>query len=535
MTIEGKTISHKMGDGSAPLADIQPSKKNPRTRYDAQADAELLESVKAHGIIEPLVLRRVNGKLEIVCGERRYRAAKAAGLQLVPATVRDYTDEQAEEVRLVENLQRADLHPLDEAEDYEKLIAARGLTMADLAAKVGKSTAYVHRRLNLCSLIPPIKKLMLADAISFAVAEDVARLGPTAQAALHTGFTQYGGQEWTRKRVMEWIERNVTLELGEACFNVKDADLMPAAGACVACPKRSGAEGSLFGDLEGNLCMDPPCFWKKSAKQIAADYAALAAKGKKPFLVLPYSRNKPLVSIPGASKPIVLNYGTYTEIEGKKDGCEHESVAVNVGDTNFGKQERVCREKACEKHGGGIHRVQDADNKKREKAQRRKLRVAQEAGALAVEAVAKRSADLAGSASFGKLPMKPLCAYLIGRFSSDDYREYFKRTGQEPEKPKKGEYIGWKGQMEKVIAPMKVEEMVAVLLGVTAASVALRLKRGWGDDGDEKELVKALAGKEWATFEEAAKEALAPKWKKQDARDRKKAKGEAPAKKKRKK
>lgn len=137
----------------AALRDIEPDKNQPRRDFDAEALEELAESIRQHGVISPLIVTRLeNGRYRIIAGERRYRASKLAGLESVPVIVREYSDEQLSEISLVENLQREDLNPLEEALGYKKLMDSYGLTQEQVAKKVAKSRSAVANALRLIGL-----------------------------------------------------------------------------------------------------------------------------------------------------------------------------------------------------------------------------------------------------------------------------------------------------------------------------------------------------------------------------------------------
>lgn len=160
---------------------IHPSKTNPRRNFDAAALKELTASVQQNGVLQP-VLVRPNGKgYELVAGERRYRAAKAAGLAELPAMVRELTDQEALEIQVIENLQRDDLHPLEEAEGYERLLKVPGYDVAKIAARIDRSEKYVYDRIKLLQLIEPIRKVFLHDEITAGHAILLARLAPSDQ------------------------------------------------------------------------------------------------------------------------------------------------------------------------------------------------------------------------------------------------------------------------------------------------------------------------------------------------------------------
>lgn len=140
---------------------LQPGRFQPRVRLDQAALAELAESVKAQGVMQPILVRPLAaGRYEIIAGERRWRAARMAGLAAVPALVRDVPDRQALAIALIENIQREDLNPLDEAAGLMRLIDEFGLTHAEAAVALGRSRAAITNALRLLELAPPVQELL---------------------------------------------------------------------------------------------------------------------------------------------------------------------------------------------------------------------------------------------------------------------------------------------------------------------------------------------------------------------------------------
>jgi ParB family chromosome partitioning protein len=148
---------------SLPIEALQPGKYQPRTRMDQEALAELAESIKAQGVMQPILVRPVaEERYEIIAGERRWRAARIAGLNTVPALVRDVPDRQALAVSLIENIQREDLNPLEEATGIQRLVQEFGMTHAAASEALGRSRSGVTNLLRLLDLAPPVREL-LAD------------------------------------------------------------------------------------------------------------------------------------------------------------------------------------------------------------------------------------------------------------------------------------------------------------------------------------------------------------------------------------
>ncbi|MFD1928368.1 ParB/RepB/Spo0J family partition protein [Sporosarcina siberiensis] len=138
----------------------------PRKVFDEKTIAELSDSIKEHGILQPIILRKKGMSYEIVVGERRYRAAKLAGLQEVPAVVRNLTDEETMELAILENLQREDLTPIEEAEAYQNLMENLKLTQEQLAFRLGKSRSHIANHVRLLSLPKKVRSYIMDSKLS---------------------------------------------------------------------------------------------------------------------------------------------------------------------------------------------------------------------------------------------------------------------------------------------------------------------------------------------------------------------------------
>ena len=134
------------------LEDIIPNRFQPRLTFDEEALNELAKSIRQHGIIQPLVLRKIGNKYEIIAGERRYKAAYIAGLPKVPAVIIDLNDNESAEVAIVENIQRKNLSPIEEAKSYKKLLDRGYLTQDELASRMGKTQGSISNKLRLLNL-----------------------------------------------------------------------------------------------------------------------------------------------------------------------------------------------------------------------------------------------------------------------------------------------------------------------------------------------------------------------------------------------
>jgi ParB family chromosome partitioning protein len=148
------------------LAQIVPSPLQPRKEFGADALQELVGSIRQHGIIQPLIVRSSDGGYELIAGERRWRAAQEAGLTQVPVIIRDANDLEVLELSLIENLQRADLNPIEEAQGYARLAGEFGMRQEDIALKVGRSRAAVANAMRLLDLHPQIQIWLTQDLLS---------------------------------------------------------------------------------------------------------------------------------------------------------------------------------------------------------------------------------------------------------------------------------------------------------------------------------------------------------------------------------
>lgn len=148
------------------LDDIIPNRFQPREVFDEKALKELAVSIKEHGVIQPIIVRNVNGKYEIIAGERRYKASALAGLTKIPAIIRDLDDKESSKVALLENLQRKNLNPIEEARTYQKILELDQMTQEGLAKTMGKSQSAVANKLRLLSLSEDVQDALLKEEIS---------------------------------------------------------------------------------------------------------------------------------------------------------------------------------------------------------------------------------------------------------------------------------------------------------------------------------------------------------------------------------
>lgn len=248
---------------------------NPRRRFNEASLVELANNIRRHGVLQPILCRptQMAGQeyFEIVAGERRWRASGVAAQPQIPAIVREMNDAEALEIAVIENAQREDLHPLEEAEGFEALLRAYGHTESDassaddLAAKIGKSRTHIYNRLKLLQLIPDLRDAFFKDEFNATVAQQLARLPakmqPKAFAALRKAAVD--GETINVKESAKLLRAQFHLRMDRATFPIDDAGLLSGAPACTKCPKMSGNEPDLFGDEPDNVCTDGDCFQSK--------------------------------------------------------------------------------------------------------------------------------------------------------------------------------------------------------------------------------------------------------------------------------
>ena len=145
---------------------IDPGPMQPRTHFDEGSLEGLADSIRAHGVVQPLLVRRQGERFELIAGERRWRAARLAGLSKVPIVVRDVPDGDLLEIALIENIQRENLNPIEEAQAYQRLIESVGLTQEALAARVGRDRSYITNYLRLLKLPDDLQKLVIEGRLS---------------------------------------------------------------------------------------------------------------------------------------------------------------------------------------------------------------------------------------------------------------------------------------------------------------------------------------------------------------------------------
>lgn len=339
-----------------PTASLRESRTNPRRHFDERGMQELTESVRTHGVLVPLLIRPLEDEAlyQIICGARRFRAAQAAQVPVIPARVRHMTDIQVLELQLVENLQREDVHPLDEATGYRALMDTAGYDAPGIAAKIGKSLSYVYGRLKLAELIPRAQKAFLDDTITAGHAILIARLQPINQtdamaACLEKisvpsrkGHDHKISAACSVRELATWIERNIHLDLHAAPWKKDNANLVPEAGPCITCPKRTGFQPALFPDIaKKDTCTDPTCYQAKTEAFLTQRKQSLSTAKTS---VLELSRE---YHYTGQRKTRGLGSNEWREAT---RACLTTAPGLIVEGPDIGASVIVCRNSKCKEH-----------------------------------------------------------------------------------------------------------------------------------------------------------------------------------------
>jgi ParB family chromosome partitioning protein len=367
---------------SVPVTALVESTSNPRKRFDTKSLEELAASFKAQGVLQPLLVRSIEeDKYEVIAGARRLRAANLAALEEVPVRVVELSDAACVETQLVENIQRENAHPLEEAFAFYGLLHTNGLQydINSLAARAGKNPAFVATRLRLVELHPSIAEAFLADEIGVGHALEIAKLPQAEQqrafdAAFHTVWN--GGKENRILRPVRdltaWIEQNILLSLDSVAFDKNDETLVPEAGSCANCPKRTGFNTLLFDAALQDSCTDKDCYNNKLTKNVERQIA------EKPNLVQITNEWKAPgnSAVLGRNQYVALNLSANSAKSKKplspyQKPCKHMGEAIVVDGTERGRIAKICAEPNCPVHFADRRAPNPAQTAK-EREQRRK-------------------------------------------------------------------------------------------------------------------------------------------------------------------
>lgn len=371
------TIAVSQDFQTIPISLLRESPENPRHAFDKTALNELAASIKTEGVHVPLIVRPVEegGSYELIAGHRRLRAAHIAGTAELPCVIRNLTDDEARAARLIENLLRENLQPLEEAEAYRNMLGAaasanRPLTPSDLAAKIGKQESHVRLRLKLLTADSAVKDALRKQQITEGHALELSRLDRSLQKDLlkFCLYTQWGQRREFVVSIAELrkhIAQSVMLDLTHAPFKVGDDKLLPEAGACIDCKRRTGNDRLLFADVrQGDICTLPSCYRAKVARSIDVTLEQLKAAN------LPAARISTAYNRNGQTTQDILTTAQY-EVISKGTTCGDTKVGVYVDGPQQGKKASICTNSRCAVHHSA---AMDNSSGPARKAQRAKAR-----------------------------------------------------------------------------------------------------------------------------------------------------------------
>ena len=346
-----------------PIGELVIGDGETRKTLDQTTLEELAASIAQIGVSEPLTVRRLEvpegwndgQRFEIVAGQRRFEASKLAGKTHCPCIVRELTDAEAADLRVISNEQREDLSPLEQALAFRALLDVPGATVESVAAKLAKEPGYVGRRLKLLDAVEPVRAALRAGAIEVGHALELARLSAEDQVRFLTGLRagfEIGVQnaiEAGEGVEQQWVPtpesvaalrrdivRRTRVNLADAPFPLVDPALEPF--DCQACPKRSGNAQLLFDDCGQDQCLDRSCYDNKTSQWIEHSIKEYGTKPPLHRLTRNYSNDKKLIGAYGLT------------LVSLAESCESTEAGIWVDGQTRGQTQGFCRNPKCKKH-----------------------------------------------------------------------------------------------------------------------------------------------------------------------------------------
>lgn len=266
------------------ISEIATSALNPRKTFDQAEIEELAQSIKENGLIQAITLRKIKGengiKYEVVCGERRYRAVKFLGNETIQAVVKDLDDKQAFACMVIENLQRKDIDPLEEAAALRYLYKESSVPIKEIAKIIGKSQSFVINRIQLNNITSEFVSLMRDGTINLSHLNEIAKLTKEQQEVLLASCFQpaqierWGFKTFSVEKLREWIDEHVMCTLSTAKFDPYD-ESYTTCGSCEKCKFNTAARSSTFGTDNTPRCMRMEYFKKKNQEAVLRQAKAL--------------------------------------------------------------------------------------------------------------------------------------------------------------------------------------------------------------------------------------------------------------------
>lgn len=445
--------------------------------FDDPGFNDLVASIKEKGVLVPIIVRRTVGYMhkayEVVAGNRRFSAAKKLGLEKIPAIIRELTDTEAKEVQIIENLQRLDVHPLDEGLAYRQLIEKSKYTIEDVAIKVGKSQDYIRQRLFLTNLTEKPANFYRKGKITNGHAVLIAKLSPNDQAK----SMKYLREEWELPSVKEfkkWIEQTFYHPLSfQPWLNNTKANI--AVGKCVECePDRN----TLFGEIKIGACTDLKCWKRKMENYVKYQIAEAKQKG---IELLRISKNYSY-SPRGKVEEGILTRNHYEPVSfKKKEQCKYAQKAIVAVDENMGTFMWVCISPKCQKHHQqhSNYALTDKEKKARRKEAKRQKAKREKEEERTVKALNKIKWPL------NKKALDIIFEMTLQGQGTSVLRPVAKRFGIKPKKKISfgSTYYDWEASIKEAEKKMKNAEKLRFIIGVM-------LERTWGNP--KNKIIKTL-------------------------------------------
>lgn len=428
------------------ISDLQ-TQYNPRGKViHDDAFRDLVSSIVEKGVLVPLIVRPdvETKKFSVVAGHRRLAASVMAGLKEIPCQVMKLNDQEAAEVAIIENLQRQEVHPIDEGEAYRRLHEAMKMELKDIAVRVGKDLKYVKKRLYLTNLTEPLRNQYRVGQMKDGHAELISRLAPTDQAlafkAMKQGYSSV-------PELGDWIKEHLYAPLEHQPW-LGNLEAMKAVGACTTCPQQ---KDGLFLTYTAGACVDMKCWRQKMAKYIEW----LTSKNPTLGFISNEYGNTPKGIIP-KGQWVLLN---------KKTKCDSAHSAVVVEGPNLGDVMVVCSDPQCKMHG---RQQLHYERTPKEKARRQKEVKAQKAKHELSEQKFKQALNKL-HAPLNEKYLDVILSILLSRYGTAILRPIAKRHEWEVEKKVEGTgdykrtYSDFEGAIKKYLKDANIHQKAQLI------------------------------------------------------------------------
>ncbi len=450
---------------------IRKSNTNVRKKgFDGAEFNDLVASIKEKGVLVPIIVRPTSKSkhaaaynvvtgYEVVAGERRFRAAEIVGLKEIPAMVRDLTDGEAKEVQIIENLQRSDIHSLDEGFSYRQLIEKSKYTIENIAIKVGKSQGYIRQRLFLTNLIERPANAYRKGDITDGHAVLIAKLSFNDQSKAMK-YLKEGWELPSVKEFKEWIERTFYHPLAFQPW-LKDKEANEAVGECIEClPNKN----TLFGEVKEGACTDLKCWKRKMEKYIEYQIAKAKEQGIE-MLKVSKEYSSDSSGILSASKYQSLSFK-------KKEQCKYAQKAIVAAGPDTGTFLWICVNPKCTKHYSqhADYSLSPKEKERRKKEAKKQKAERENEEEKIVEALNKIKWPL------DKKTLDIIFEMILQGQGTTVLRPVAKRFGITPEKKTNSmsySYYDWEAPIREAAKKMDNAKKLRFIIGVL-------LERTWG-------------------------------------------------------